>query len=136
METMATCANECGILTIDTYLQGKIRNIEIPENTILSICADVGIDPEAPVSELTLMQKELALAWLYVWVAGSPTQWSGARDKHPNWEHEDGAERMSANVLNNYLKMANAIFEKYDLAPVGESEYGFVGRGICNPRIY
>lgn len=133
---MATCAEELGPLTIDSYLKGKIRNIEIPYNTIMSICADAEIDPDALVSELTLKQKELALAWLYVWVAGSPTQWSGARDKHPNWEHEDGTERMSANVLNNYLKMANAIFEKYDLAPVGEDECIFVGRGICNPRKY
>ena len=121
-------------LTVETYLKGKIRNIEIPEDALLSICTDAGVDPDMLVRDLTLRERELALAWLYVWIAGSPMQFSGGRDKHPNWEHEDGSERMSALVLNNYLKMANAIFSKYDLPTVGENEYGFVGRGFCNPR--
>lgn len=122
------------LFTICDYLKGKIKGIDIPDNTLLSICADVMIEPNALVSDVTLKQKELALAWLYVWIAGSPTQTGTTRDASADWEHSEGGERMSANVLKQYLAMANKIFDKYDQPLVGEESWGLVGHGFCNPR--
>ena len=42
----------------------------------------------------------------------------------------------SANTLKRYLDMANDIFDKYDEPVIGEESWGFVGRGIRNPRIH
>ena len=131
---MSTCVHSDGTLTIRKYLGGKVRNISIPDNAILSICADAGVDPETPFSQTDQRQRDLCLAWLYVWIAGSPTQTGSTTEEDADWKHTEGGERMSANVLKQYLDMANAIFDKYDLPTVGEERWGFVGRGICNPR--
>ena len=131
---MAECTNS-SIYTIKDYLEGKVRNITIPDKALWSICADADIDsPESVYTELSVKQRELALAWLFVWVAGSPTQTGSVTDEDADWKHTEGGERMSANVLKQYLDMANDIFEKYDLPLVGEEHWGFVGRGICNPK--
>ena len=124
------------IFTIQQYLNGKVRNINIPDDALLSICADAGVEPCTPYSEATEKQRELALAWTYVWIAGSPTQSGGYTEENADWKQSENGERMSANVLKQYLAMANKIFEEYDLPCVGEESWGFVGRGIRNPRRY
>ena len=133
---MATCTHSNGMLTIRKYLGGKVRNIKIPDDAILSICADAGVDPDTLYAKATQRQRDLSLAWLYVWVAGSPTQTGGWTEESADWRSTDGGERMSASVLKQYLAMANKIFEEYDLPCVGEESWGFVGRGIRNPRRY
>lgn len=122
--------------TIGDYLKGKVRNITIPDPSLLSICADADIEPLTLYADATQQQKDLALAWLYVWVAGSPTQTGSNTEEDADWKHTEGGERMSAGVLKQYLSMANDIFDKYDLPLVGEEKWGFVGRGIHNPRKY
>lgn len=127
------------ILTIEQYLSGKVRNIQVPDNAIDSIIMDAGcteVDKNTPVYELSLRERELCLAWLYVWIAGSPTQSGGWSEEDADWKQTENGERMSANVLKQYLAMANDIFAKYDLPAVGEQTWGFVGRGIRNPRRY
>lgn len=108
---------------------------ETPKETHTEIVTEK-ITGETDVTLLTEKQRELSLAWLYVWVAGSPTQVGAKSEEDADWRHSDGGYRMSANVLSAYLRMANAIFDKYDLPTVGESNWSIVGRGICNPRFY
>lgn len=130
------------ILTIEQYLSGKVRNIPVPDNAIQTIIMDAGItsveDPnkDTDVSLLSLRERELCLAWLYVWIGGSPTQSGGRSEEDADWKQTENGERMSANVLKQYLSMANDIFDKYDLPSVGGEKWGFVGRGIHNPRRY
>ena len=131
---MATCDCDSDILTIKKYLEGKVRNVKVPDNAILSICADAGVAPETYYADATQKQRDLALAWLYVWMSCSPTQSGGFSDENADWKHSDNGERMSAGVLKQYLSMANDIFDKYDLPTVGDENWGFVGRGFCNPR--
>jgi hypothetical protein len=133
---MATCACTTAPLTIKKYLEGKVRNIAIPDNALLSICVDAEVDPDMYVSDLTQKQRDLCLAWTYVWIAGSPTQTGSTTDEDADWKHTEGGERMSASSLKQYLSMANDIFDKYDLPLVGEEKWGFVGHGIRNPRNY
>lgn len=151
---------EDNVLTIGDYLSGKVRNITVPDTTIASIIMDAGcttvevevettdevsgetttttqtqqVTKDTDVTLLTEQQRELCLAWLYVWISGSPTQTGATRDADADWEHSEGGERMSANVLKRYLTMANDIFDKYDLPLVDDDSWGFVGRGFRNPR--
>lgn len=122
------------IYTIGQYLQGKIRNVTVPDEALIAICADAGVDPDDLFVDLTVQQREIALAWLYVWMAGSPTQSGGFTEEDADWRSSDGGERMSANVLKQYLTMANKIFEKYELATISSGTWGFVGRGIKHIR--
>lgn len=130
------------ILTIEQYLSGKVRNIQVPDNAISTIIMDAGItsvenpDKDTDISKLTLKERELCLAWLYVWIGGSPTQSGGWTEEDADWKQSENGERMSASVLKQYLAMANDIFDKYDMPLVGGNDWGFVGRGIRNPRRY
>lgn len=150
------------VMTISQYLNGKVRNISVPDDAISTFIMDAGcttvdvekevigegtvestvtteqekVTPETDVTLLSTRERELCLAWLYVWVAGSPTQTGSTTDEDADWKHTEGGERMSAGVLKQYLAMANDIFDKYDLPLIGEEDWGFVGRGIRNPRKY
>ena len=124
------------MFTIKDYLEGKARNIQIPENALLSICADADVEPSTVYADASQKQKDLALAWLYVWISGSPVQSGGWTEEDADWKSSENGERMSANVLKQYLAMANEIFSKYDLPSIGSQNWGFVGRGIRNPRRY
>lgn len=132
---MATnCEN---ILTLGDFIRGSVRGLSIPDISLLSICSHRGIEPTIPLSEVNEKDKDLTLAWLYVWIAGGPTQTSNTKDSDADWAHSEGGERMSANVLKRYLDMANDIFAKYDEPLVGVSDsWGFVGHGFRNPRKY
>lgn len=127
-------STQCSLYTISEYLKGKIRNVTIPEKALLSICVDAGVDPSTPYTDATTMQREIALAWLYVWMAGSPTQSGGYTEEDADWRKSENGERMSANVLKQYLTMANKIFEKYGLDTISSGTWGFVGRGIKHIR--
>ena len=130
------------VLTLEQYLSGKVRNINVPDNAISTIIMDAGItsveepNKDTDVSLLSLRERELCLAWLYVWIGGSPTQSGGWTEEDADWKQGENGERMSASVLKQYLAMANDIFDKYDLPLVGGDKWGFVGRGIRNPRRY
>lgn len=150
------------VMTIKQYLNGKVRNITVPDDAISTFIMDAGcttvdvekdvtgedtgessvtteqeqVTPDTDVTLLSTRERELCLAWMYVWVAGSPTQTGSNTEENADWKHTEGGERMSAGVLKQYLSMANDIFDKYDLPLVGEEDWGFVGRGIHNPRKY
>ena len=150
------------VMTIKQYLNGKVRNITVPDDAISTFIMDAGcttvdvekevtdgeagsssatteqeqVTPHTDVTLLSTRERELCLAWMYVWVAGSPTQTGSNTEEDADWKHTEGGERMSAGVLKQYLSMANDIFNKYDLPLVGEEDWGFVGRGIHNPRKY
>ena len=90
------------VLTIEQYLSGKVRNINVPDNAIATIIMDAGItsvekpDKDTDISQLSLRERELCLAWLYVWVAGSPTQSGGYTEQDADWQSLERALGMSA----------------------------------------
>ena len=122
--------------TIEQYLKGKVRNITVPDEALLSILAENEIESGAAYGELTQKQRDLALAGLYVWVAMSPTTSQKVSDKDADWEHSEGGETMWANVLNRFLRMANEIYDKYKMPLVGNNRWGMVGRGFHDIRNY
>lgn len=125
-----------GVYTLGQYIRGSVRNITVPDNSLMSICSNVELDPDTPFMDTTLKDRELSLAWLYVWIAGSPTQSGGYTEEDADWRSSENGERMSASVLKNYLAMANKIFEKYGLDTISTNKWGFVGSGFHNIRKY
>lgn len=125
---------ECGIYTISKYLKGKVRNINVPDEALLSILADNDLAPDTEYTEVSTEKKELCVADLYAWVALSPTSSSRVSDKDAHWEHSEGGETMSASVLNSYMRIANSIYKRYGKPMVGASKWGMVGRGFHDIR--
>lgn len=126
----------CKTYSLAEYLRGSVRNISIPDESLLSICSHTGIDPYIDYADTTEKDREVTLAWLYVWIAGSPTQSGGFTEEDGDWRSSENGERMSASVLKNYLAMANKIFAKYGLEKISPNKWGFVGTGFCKIRRY
>jgi len=122
--------------TIETYLRGKVRNIEVTDDAIQSILADLEIDDGTEYASLSQKQKDLALAGLYAWICTSPTQSSKISDEDGDWSHSEGGEQMSASSLNRYMRMANEIYKKYDMPLLGSNRWGFKGTGFHKIRRY
>lgn len=120
--------------TIETYLKGKVRNIEVTDEALQSILAELEISDGAEYSSLSQKQKDLALAGLYAWIYTSPTQSSKVSDEDGDWSHSEGGEQMSATSLNRYLRMANNIYKKYDMPLLGSNRWGFKGTGFRKIR--
>lgn len=122
--------------TIETYLRGKVRNIEVTDDALQSILAELEIDDGAEYARLSQKQKDLALAGLYAWICTSPTQSSKVSDEDGDWSHSEGGEQMSATSLNRYMRMANTIYKKYGLPLLGSNQWGFKGSGFRKIRRY
>ena len=122
--------------TIETYLRGKVRNIEVTDEALQSILAELEIDDGTEFSCLSQKQKDLALAGLYAWICTSPTQSSKVSDEDGDWSHSEGGEQMSATSLNRYMRMANEIYKKYDMPLLGSNRWGFKGSGFRKIRRY
>lgn len=119
------------ILTVENYLRGKVA-VSIPDNTLVSIMAEVGVEPGTEYIELTEKQRDLCLAGMYVYLSTNPSQTQRVTDRDADWEHSEGGQVYSANALNNFLRMANAIYKKYDLPIVGSNKWGMRAGGFCN----
>lgn len=84
---------------------------------------------------LSEKQRDLSLAWLYADVAGYSAQSGNVTDKDADWEHSEGSFRMTDKQRAIYEKRADELFEKWDEPTLFSENWGFVGHGMCNPRI-
>lgn len=132
---MPNCCNDNtnATLTVENYLRGKVA-VSIPDNTLISIMAEVGVEPGMEYFELTEKQRDLCLAGMYVYLSTNPSQTQRVTDRDADWEHSEGGQIYSANALSNFLRMANAIYKKYDLPVVGSNKWGMRAGGFCNIR--
>ena len=85
---------------------------------------------------LSEKQRDLSLAWLYAEVAGYSAQSGTITDKNADWEHSEGGFRMTDKLRDLYKKLADELFAKWDEPTIFSDNWGFVGRGIRNPRKY
>lgn len=122
--------------TIESYLRGKVRNIDITDDAMMSALVDAQVGPDTPAMDATDKQKDLALASIFIWIAGSPTRSQSIKDADGRWSHEEGGEQMSALAVNRYLAMANELRKKWGLTAVANSQWGFKGSGFHDVRNY
>lgn len=127
--------NEEQTYTIEAYLRGKTKTV-LTDDNLRSILADAGVTPGSDFSTLSEKQRDLSLAWLYVTIAGSPSTSQKVSDKDGDWSHSEGGETMSKDVLKNYLKMANYLFEKWGEPIVGKDRWGMICNGFHDIRSY
>lgn len=130
--------------TIKDYLQGKVRGFEIPDMALRAICTDAGIAVEdaekavvdTPFDELTERQKDLSVAYTYLWLAQGPVSTAKWSEKDGDWSQSGGGEQLTPEQIRTFIRMANAIFDKYGLPKVGFNRYKVRGGGFRNIRDY
>ena len=112
-------------MTIEQYLRGKV-DINLNENTLAAILFDRGIAEGANLSSVTERQKDLALADLYMFAAGSSTSASGEYDSDGGWQRQ----RSAKNVYNRpgLIALAKALYAKW-----GEAVDDSIGKVKMKP---
>lgn len=121
--------------TIEEYLRG-IVNIAVTDEALKSICMRLKIAEGADYNSLSEREIDLSTAWLYVWLASSPSTSNKVSDKDGDWSHSEGGVTMSKDVLKSYLKMANALFEKWGEPTINKDGWGMIVGGFHNIRNY
>ena len=76
----------------------------------------------------------MSLAWMYATVAGYSAQSGSVTDKDADWEHSEGSFRITDKLRELYKKYADELFAKWGEPLLFSDSWGFVGRGIRNPR--
>ena len=99
-------------LTIENYLRGKV-GFEIPDNALLSIFADRGLEKGQLIEGVEKRTLDLATADLYMYCASTPSVKGSTEDSHGGWKHKDGGWESSAYDKRNLRQMANDIYAKY-----------------------
>ena len=99
-------------LTIEKYLKGKV-GINIPDDALLTIFADRGLNIGDIVSGVERRTLDLATADLYMYCASTPSIKGATEDSHGGWKHKDGGWESSAFDKRYLRQMANDIYTKY-----------------------
>lgn len=121
--------------TISEQLRGAISGVNPSDAALRSICASAGIDDiNSEYSSLTVRQQRLALAFLYVWVASGPSTYEKWSEKDGDWSQSGGGGVYTAEQLRRLLRLADAIFEEYDMPTVGATKWGMRVGGFRNIR--
>lgn len=100
-------------MTIEQYLAGKV-DFNLGDTTIAAILYDRGIPEGASLETVSQRQKDLALADLYVYVAGSSTSSSGEYESDGGWQRQRSAK--NAYNRNGLLALAKQLYAKWDEA--------------------
>lgn len=98
-------------MTIEQYLSGKV-DFNLGDTTIAAILYDRGIPEGASLETVSPRQKDLALADLYVYVAGSSTSSSGEYESDGGWQRQRSAK--NAYNRNGLLALAKRLYDKWD----------------------
>lgn len=99
-------------LVIEEYLRGKV-GFDIPDNALMAIFADRGIDKGDLVAGMEKRTLDLATADLYMYCASAPSVKGTTEDAHGSWRHKDGGWESSAYDKRNLRQMANDIYARY-----------------------
>ena len=100
-------------MTIEQYLQGKV-DLYISDNTLAAILYDRDIPEGIDVGMVTDRQKDLALADLYMFVAGSSTSSTGEYESDGGWQRNRSAK--NAYNRNGLMQLAKMLYAKWDEA--------------------
>lgn len=72
---------------IEEWLAGMV-DFDVPESTIRAILFNNGVSPATEMTAVTEKQKDLSLADLYMWLAGSSSASSGEYVSDGGWQHQ------------------------------------------------
>lgn len=97
-------------MTIEQYLIGKV-DFNLQESTIQAICVDRDIPEGSDIADVSQMQRDLACADLYMFLASSSTSASGDYESDGGWQRQ----RSSKNVYdrNGLRALAKMLYARW-----------------------
>ena len=125
--------------TIEDYLYGCV-NFPIPSEAINTALLKQNKRSAGTLVQSTLYasmeEKDIDLceAELYLWICTSPSRLGSVTDKDNDWEHADGGITLSDADRKYYRSLANDIYSRYSITPVGQPKVKILnfGEKHCN----
>ena len=99
-------------MTLAEYINGKIA-IEIPQNTIDSICYDRKVTSSNDCLDIEDRIIQLCLADAYMHCVTLPSIKSSDENSHGDWKSKSAGYEMSVEDKRNFKNLANSIYQNY-----------------------
>lgn len=133
---MATNSQQTAI----DYINGLFPNVGISESIIANILFKTGIDPDISAYDLTEKQRDLAYAYLILFLMPGSGSSRSVTDRDGDWEHSEKVSSWTYADRAGLWRIAKALFEKWgvedELLDASSPQWGFKGTGFRKIRNY
>lgn len=102
---------------IEDYLR-DLTAFNITDGAIGNVLIEAGVQAGSYVENLTVKQKDLCMAYTYLWCATTPTISGSVEDSDSGWSHREGGIQTSAYDKRLLRQMGLDILAKYGIKPV------------------
>jgi hypothetical protein len=122
------------------YIMGLFPGVAVSEAIISNIIFKTGIDLEMPLDDLDERQRDLAYAYLILFLSPGMGSSQKVTDRDGDWEHSESVSSWSYTDRNRLLGIARALLKKWgieeELADAAGGKWGFKGTGFTKIRRY
>lgn len=100
-------------MTAEAYIRGFFPTA-IPDSALASIFLNRGITASSETTEVASQLLRLAYADVCMYIAKSPSQYTGVKDSDNGWSHSEGSVSYSQSDKDALRKEANTIYREYN----------------------
>jgi len=122
------------------YINGLFPGMTISEAIITNILHKTGIDPDVYVYDMTERERDLAYAYLILYLQPGMGNSQSVTDRDGDWEHSEKVSSWTYRDRVGLWRIAKALFDKWgvedELLNASAPQWGFKGTGFRKIRRY
>ena len=122
------------------YINGLFPGMTISEAIITNILYKTGIDPDVYVYDMTERERDLAYAYLILYLQPGMGNSQSVTDRDGDWEHSEKVSSWTYRDRVGLWRIAKALFDKWgvedELLNASAPQWGFKGTGFRKIRRY
>lgn len=122
------------------YIKGLFPNLTITDSIINNILYKTGIDPSVGQQYLTERDRDLAYAYLILYLLPGAGATKSVTDRDGDWEHSERVSSWTYSDRAGLWRIAKALFDKWgvedELLNSSAPQWGFKGTGFRKIRRY
>ena len=122
------------------YINGLFPGMTISEAIITNILYKTGIDPDVYVYDMTERERDLAYAYLILYLQPGMGNSQSVTDRDGDWEHSEKVSSWTYRDRVGLWRIAKALFDKWgvedELLDSSAPQWGFKGTGFRKIRRY
>ena len=122
------------------YINGLFPGVAITESIISNILFKTGIDPDVSSYDLTERERDLAYAYLILYLQPGMGTSQSVTDRDGDWEHSEKVSSWTYQDRVGLWRIAKALFDKWgvedELLSSSAPQWGFKGTGFRKIRRY
>lgn len=128
------------VQTTIEYIKGLFPNVTITDSIISNILFKTGIDSSVSPENLTEKERDLAYAYLILYLLPGAGASKSVTDRDGDWEHSERVSSWTYSDRAGLWRIAKALFDKWgvedELLNSSAPQWGFKGTGFHKIRRY